>query len=58
MLKQAGTESFTNKKLVINTNNGIVILNKEDIICCIAEGSYTSIYLQNKVSYLLPKSLV
>jgi two-component system LytT family response regulator len=45
------------KKFAIPTTNGLLFLNVEDIVYCNADGNYTTIYLKDKRTLVVSKSL-
>lgn len=46
------------EKLAIPTSEGILFVETSDIICCRADGNYTSLYLTNGNNILVSKSLI
>ena len=50
---------MSNGKVIIAvpTSNGSIFIEENQIICCIAEGSYTKLILQDKSELLIAKNL-
>ena len=44
-------------KIAIRTSRGWEFLNKNDIVCCVARGRYTSLVMTNGKEYLLTRLL-
>jgi len=44
-------------RLAVPTKNGKIFINEEDIIYCKAEGSYSTLYLNNNESILITRGL-